>query len=902
MISDGRWRKVEDLFGAALDLPPAERDRFLAVECEGDDALRLEVESLLATSGKTDSFLEERGRVMRPLAAALRSELLLGRNLGPYHVEAHLGEGGMGIVYRATDTRNGMAVAVKVLPPEVVADRARRRRFALEARAASALDHPNIAKVFEIGDSEAWDFIAMEFVAGQPLQALLGAALPLRDALSIAIQISSALAAAHAAGIVHRDIKPANVLVTGSGVVKLVDFGLCKLTEPEETPRESGYSLTREGAIVGTTAYMSPEQAEGKPADGRSDIFSFGSVLYEMVTGEPAFRGETPISTLAAILRGEPRPMCDVVRNVPPPVEAVILRCLAKDPAKRYQTAVDLHAALEDLSRRLDAGKLRAPLIPARYRKRVYAAVIFCLIVAAGWGIWRRPREIASGGALAQLTFDSGLTTDPTFSPDGRWLAYASDRGAANLSIWVQRLPNGKPVRLTEDDADHREPSLAPDGSQVVFRAEHDGGGIYAVSTNGGREQRIAPSGRRPRFSPDGRWIAYWVGAEGSGDPVALGSSKIFVVPSNGGEPRPIQPGFAIARSPIWFPDGKYLLFVGSREANVSVADASPWWATPLDGAPAIEAVPPGTFRRAWVLDPLTPGAWTPDHHVIAASDVDDLWQVPVSAQTRKITGPPEKVNLGIKSQESPASTLAGRLAVSNAELKSSLWILPIATESARLAGPPVRVVSGDVLKVGFPSLSPDGRRLCYAAWTREGQALWKQSLDTSRFEPLASHGGDWSSFRPDGASVAYTASPAGHQLLFVMPWEGGTARMVSDRVIRVWDFSPDGKYVLDFSPSDQPRPIMLVDAQYGERRELLRHPLWNLYLAHFSTDGRWIVFTAKTAPDRSQIFVAPFTGTAPIPVDRWIPVTGGSTVDSHAWWSPAGGRIYFFSERLGLV
>src|SRR5260370_28359962 len=230
MIPDSRWSRVEELFAAALDVEPEDRARFLTAECAGDSALRAEIESLLAASTKADGVFERRSPVMKPLAAALRSELLLGCDVGHYHVEASLGEGGMGIVYRATDTRSGTPVALKVLPPEMVDDPGRRHRFALEARAASALDHPGIVKVIEIGHGEFGDFIAMEYIDGRPLQSLLGQPLPLPDALRFATQISSALAAAHATGIVHRDIKPANVLVTASGAVKVVDFELCKLT------------------------------------------------------------------------------------------------------------------------------------------------------------------------------------------------------------------------------------------------------------------------------------------------------------------------------------------------------------------------------------------------------------------------------------------------------------------------------------------------------------------------------------------------------------------------------------------------------------------------------------------------------------------------------------------------
>ena len=901
MISDSRWSRVEELFAAALDLSPEERARLLGVECAGDDALRAEIESLLAANSSAGDVFERRSNVMRRLATALRSELLLGCDVGPYHIDASLGEGGMGIVYRATDTRSGRPVALKVMPPEMLDDPARRQRFALEARAASALDHPGIVKVIEIGRGECGDFIAMEYIEGRALQALLGQPLRLRDALSFALQISSALAAAHAAGIVHRDIKPANVLITETGAAKVVDFGLCKLMELEGPVPDSGHSWTREGTIVGTTAYMSPEQAEGKPADHRSDIFSLGSVLYEMVTGQKPFGGDTQISTLASILRSEPRPVCDIVPDVAPAVETVILQCLEKDPARRYQSAGELESALERLQQRLNEGKLRRPLIPGRYRKRVYAAAALCLMMPFALWFSLRGRETARAGAPVQVTSDSGLTTDPAFSPDGRLLAYASDRGGANLNIWLQRMPKGSPKCLTVDEGDHSEPSISPDGSVVVFRAEHDGGGIYAVPISGGREKLMARRGRCPRFSPDGKWIAYWVGAEGSGDPDAAGASQVFVVPAAGGDPRQIQPGFLSARSPLWFPDSRYVLFVGNRDSMHGAAGPSSWWAAPLDGGPPLEAVPRGAFQQAWMQDVLTPSAWAPGNHVIASSDLNQLWRVAISTQSHTIEGTPERISNGLYSETSPSLSLNGRMAFSSATARTGLWTLPIATESARPQGAPIRIAGAAGVRAGFPALSPDGRRLCYSTSARDGMVLWKEALDTARREPVVlTNGSNWSSFLADGMNVAYIGASSGHPSLFVAPWNGGPSRLIADHVVRVWDISPDGRSVLDFSDSVQPRPVVLVDVRTGTRRDLLRHPRWNLYLAHFSADRRWIVFGAKTGPDRYQIFIAPFSGTAPIPEIFWIPVTDGSTMDSHAWWSPEGTRLYFFSERDG--
>ena len=259
---------------------------------------------------------------------------MIGQRLLHYEITGKLGEGGMGVVYKARDSHLKRFVALKVLPPEKVADAERKQRFVQEARSASALNHPNIVTVYDIGQTDGVDFIAMEYVEGKTLDELIGRkGLKLSEALKYAVQIADALARAHAAGIVHRDLKPGNVMVTAEGRVKVLDFGLAKLTGDGTTQTE--YPKTESGLIVGTVRYMSPEQAEGKKVDARSDIFSFGSLLYEMLTGRPAFRRDCPGLTLAAILHMEPPPLPD---GIPGELEKVITRCLRKDPARRQQT------------------------------------------------------------------------------------------------------------------------------------------------------------------------------------------------------------------------------------------------------------------------------------------------------------------------------------------------------------------------------------------------------------------------------------------------------------------------------------------------------------------------------------------------------------------------------------
>src|ERR1700730_613763 len=304
---------------------------------------------------------------------------MIGQTISHYRIIEKLGEGGMGVVYKARDTHLDRFAAIKVLPPEKVADVERKRRFVQEAKAASALNHPNIITIYDIASENGADFIAMEYVPGKALNQLITRkGLPLGEALKYAVQIADALAAAHAAGIIHRDLKPGNVMVLGTparaGFVKVLDFGLAKLsdkvesTEREftETMRQDDGPATDEGTIVGTVSYMSPEQAEGKRVDARSDIFSFGALLYEMVTGQRAFQGNSKLSTLSAILREEPKPASQVVEGLPRELERIIARCLRKSPERRFQAMPDLKVALEALKEEADSGTLPAAPVTVR--------------------------------------------------------------------------------------------------------------------------------------------------------------------------------------------------------------------------------------------------------------------------------------------------------------------------------------------------------------------------------------------------------------------------------------------------------------------------------------------------------------------------------------------------------
>ena len=463
-----RWKRVKSLFEAAMDEAPEARPGFLDRACAGDPSLRAEVESLLESHKSAGDFLEgpvlqwPRGEDKRPLVE-------IGQTLGHYRLEEKLGQGGMGVVYRAVDTHLDRPVAIKVLPMLFLADPQRKKRFVREAKAASALSHPNVVTIHDINDADGLDFIAMEYVPGEPLSKLISPKMKLAGALKYSVQIADALAAAHAAGVVHRDVKPANIMVTPSGLVKLLDFGLAKLTEPDTDSRDG--PVSRLGTVIWTPSYMSPEQAAGKPVDWRADIFSFGCVLYEMVTGRRAFPGDTGFATLAAVDSSDATPVSRLAKGLPRDIERLIRLCLRKDPARRFQSAHDLKIALEDLNQ--ESGQYTQVSPPAaglksgRFRKWLGAAAASAVIIAAMVFLGRWLFEPASAPLAQPRPFTSypGIEVEPAFSPYGKQLAFVwNGQRQDNYDIYVKLIGSGFPRRLTSNESRDHSPAWSPDG------------------------------------------------------------------------------------------------------------------------------------------------------------------------------------------------------------------------------------------------------------------------------------------------------------------------------------------------------------------------------------------------------------------------------------------------------
>ena len=825
---------------------------------------------------------------------------MLGKTIAHFGIIEKLGEGGMGAVYKARDTHLDRFVALKVLPPDTVANPDRRRRFVQEAKAASALNHPNIIHIYDINEADGVLFIAMEYVAGKTLdQVIARKGIQLNEALRYGAQITDALAKAHAAGIVHRDLKPSNVMITGDQNVKVLDFGLAKLVEAvaeeadaTETVHLGDRPRTEEGTIVGTTPYMSPEQAEGKPIDGRSDVFSFGAVLYEMVTGRRAFGGGTRMATLSAILKEEPKPVRDAGPHVPSELERIIARCLRKDPARRFQHMEDLKVALDEIREESESGKLAVLPAAARRRARftwpIAAGGLLVLLTGTGlvWQLVRPPRPTAAPTPV-QLTFDSGLTFNPAFSPDGRLLAYASDRaGKGDLDIWIRQLPDGEPVPLTHDPADDSEPSFSPDGSRVVFHSNRDGGGIYVVSALGGKEKKVSDHGRVPRFSPDGKSIAYVL----QGYATAL-AGAIEVIPSTGG------PAKQLVKSrgswPVWAPDSRHILHA------LGTGVAVDWEVIGVDGAAPIKtgisAVAP--LHQMTELLPLD---WSTNNEILFSATiagVTNLWRIRMSPTTFQVSGDAEPVTSGTSRVGRASVSATGTIAFEETNMTSGIWSLPVDANEGKATGE-IRPLTKTAALDYSPALSADGKKLVFTS-NRSGHLdIWMRDLETGSDVAVTSTpaGKFLPKISPDGSQVVYGEGTSAY---LASPSRGGVEKLC-DGCAGLLDWSADGRYLI-FIERGGVGGTGVFEIATKRTSLLLSQSKYRIAHAGLSPDVQWIAFIVRGNIVDRGVMISPLRNMQAAPENEWITASNVQTWHDKVKWSPNGNLLYFTSDRDGF-
>jgi serine/threonine-protein kinase len=828
-----------------------------------------------------------------------------GTRLGPYEILSVVGSGGMGEVYRARDTRLDRIVAVKVLPEAFLQDPGRRQRLEHEARAVSSLSHPHICALHDIGHQDGTDFLVLEYLEGETLaERLRRGPLPLEQVLRLGMEVAGALDAAHRRGIVHRDLKPGNIMVTRTGA-KLLDFGLAKTARSpaadlaKTADETQALSLTREGAMLGTLPYMSPEQVDGKDVDPRSDIFSFGAVLYEMVTGQRAFPGKSHISVASAILEREPEPIHTLRRTTPPALDHVIRACLAKDPEDRWQTARDLLLELRWIAETASHARTVAG-VPSRHRARERVAWL-----------------VATGFAVSAILAMASL--------------WREDHGAANRS--VLRLSVALSPGKIIDRFMGAQLALSPDGMQIVV-AEKDVSGAYRLAMRALDRSGFVPisgteTARVPVFSPDGRWIAFSAGGKlkkvevAGGTPVTIcnapgpirgmswgddgtivaafndGAAGLVRVSSEGGAPIPVtellrDSGETAHAWPQILPGGQAVLFMAS---GAGARDDSEVAVVSLNTGERKTVHRGGFFSR-----------YLPSGHLVYLQQ-NTLWAALFDLRTLALTGAPqpvlEDVNGNFFAGGDVAVARTGTLVYVDSNLELSfphlIWWLDGTGKIESLGMTPGLHEN--------PRVSPDGWRLAFELATgMERSDIWVRDLardTTTRVTHLPGRN-NWPVWTVDGKGIVFASDfQAASGMYWVRADGGGEAQLLSkasDDHLWPSSFSPDGKVLAyvrgaaDFLHND----LWTASFEGGPEQprlgtaEAFLHSPSNEITPTFSPDGRWIAYSSNESGTR-ELYVRPFPG----PGGKSQISTGGG---SHPVWSRVDRKLFFLTPDWRIM
>jgi Tol biopolymer transport system component len=780
-----------------------------------------------------------------------------GEKLGRYEVVAPLGAGGMGEVYRARDAELQRDVAVKILPTEFSSDPDRVMRFEREARAIAALSHPNVLTVFDVGRQDGHTYLVFELLQGSTLaEPMEAGALRTRDALEYGTQIARGLAAVHARGIVHRDLKPGNLFLTGSGLVKIIDFGLARTaagSSPQES-EEATVEMTAAGRALGTVSYMSPEQSQGLPLDARSDLFSLGIVLYQALSGRHPFRRGSAAETLAAILRDDPPDLGQLEEGAAAALKQVVGRCLEKRPEQRFQSASELALALEVLKGgRESTGDERTsrPREPedsqrtlgvgvrTRRRRRSVALVVGAGLIAAAvaWGVWQRRELPLPAARVVPLTTTTGSESHPSFSPDGELVAFEwGGERSDNTDIYIKMIGSPEVRRLTTDPAPDWTPTWSPDGRQIAFvRASSQGGvttaTIRVVSPLGGPDRKLTdhPPGLGMSWSKDGRWLA--TGSAFAAEHPASKDRGIRLISASGEEVRaataPSAPGFDIF--PAFSPDGRHLAYASCLSRSTCHLDLVDLTSDTRVTGPARRL----TSKPTWLS---AQPAWTADGKslVYAAGSTGRLWRVAVAGGSE-----PELLELA-------GYRVAGVATPANRDRLVFERILGHQSVARFVEGRPSELLAASSFEDRFPDYSPDGRQIAFGS-NREGDAtqIWLAAADGSNPTQLTHGPGlaqDSPRFSPDGRTIAFDSlGEDGHWDIWTVDVGGGPPRRFTtdpgDDNLPSW--SRDGRFLYWSSDRAGVRSIWRAPAEGGAEERVTESGAYS----HAAPDGKTLLF-----------------------------------------------------------
>lgn len=795
-MTSEHWRQVENLFHGAMERSIADRKAFLDDACAGDGRLRDEVEQLVRSFEESGDFIEKPVLVDPASGAANPAQStheIIGRRIGSYDVLSQIGAGGMGEVYLARDIRLGRRIALKLLPAHFTRQPATIQRFEREARAASALNHPNIITIYDTGREQDAHFIATEYIEGRTLRQLISdGPHPLAETLEIGVQIASALSAAHGAGIVHRDIKPENVMVRTDGLVKLLDFGLAKPIHVEgATGGFGGFAPVGVPSdpkiLMGTIAYLSPEQARGDIVDHRTDLFSLGVVLYEMTTGKRPFGGAAAGHPLDDLLGDHTVDLNDP--RIPQRLKPLLGRALEKDRRTRYQTADEIRADLKRLT--MESVEKKKSGVKA------WLAIAFLLLISGAaplaiQKVFRREAAPFQVGPIKRLTDKPGWEVFPSLSPDGQLVVYAS-RAAGSWDIYLQRIGDSQAINLTPGGR-HVDlaPAFSPDGKQIAFHSSREGGdGIFLMDRDGRNPRKVIDAGHNPAWSPDGRELVVAEDRFFDYDGRAFGQSRLHVVNLETGVRRLVSAGDAL--QPNWSPNGKWIAYWGIRRGGQS----------------DISIVPAAAGHDAPVPIPVTddkPIDWNPVwgreggrlYFLSNRGGSMNLWRISIDDRTGRPSGAPEPATLPSVHMQHLSLSADGRaLVYGELSRNDSLWRLNFDPAAASVTNEPVQLSSG-TKRFTCPQPSPDENSVVYIS-TGDGQSdLYL--LDKASSQPRQlTHDGAYkraTRWSPDGRRIVFSSDRSGKNEVWSVNRDGGGLEQLTNTAegevtSPVW--SPDG-------------------------------------------------------------------------------------------------------------